>query len=210
MSSLRSVRSERSEPEKLDEPPALHLHAMDNLRFIRETMESAASFTAVPGWGQVIIGVLAIVTAVIASNQTKASNWVITWIVLACISLVIAVISMNRKAKRSKTTLLSRPGKNFAVSCSPPMIAAALLTLNLCQSGNFRVLPGMWLLLYGTGVITGGAFSVKIVPVMGLCFMILGAIAIFFPPGFGNIFMATGFGLLHIIFGFIIARRYGG
>lgn len=207
MSSLRSIRSE---PTKLDEPPALHLHAMDNLKFIRETMESAASFTAVPGWGQVIIGVLAIITSVIASRQVKPSDWVITWIVLACVSLVIAVISMNRKAKRSETILLSRPGKNFAVSCSPPMIAAALLTLNLCQSGNFRVLPGMWLLLYGTGVITGGAFSVKIVPVMGLCFMILGTIAIFSPVGFGNIFMAIGFGVLHIIFGVIIARRYGG
>jgi hypothetical protein len=207
MSSIDSVRSEQT---KLDEPPALHLHAMDNLKFIRETMESAASFTAVPGWGQVIIGVLAIITAVIASKQTSQGNWVITWIALACISLVIAIISMNRKAKRSKTILLSKPGKNFAVSCSPPMIAAALLTLNLAQSGNFRVLPGMWLLLYGTGVITGGAFSVKIVPVMGLCFMILGTVAIFFPQGFGNIFMATGFGLFHIIFGVIIARRYGG
>jgi hypothetical protein len=207
MSSLRSVRSESA---KLDEPPALHLHAMDNLKFIRETMESAASFTAVPGWGQVVIGVLAIITSVIASRQAKPSDWVITWIILASVSLVIAVISMNRKAKRSKTILLSRPGKNFAVSCSPPMIAAALLTLNLSQSGNFRVLPGMWLLLYGTGIITGGAFSVKVVPVMGICFMSLGAIAIFSPASFGNVFMAMGFGLLHIIFGVIIARRYGG
>lgn len=207
MSSLRSVRSE---PPKSDEPPALHLHAMDNLKFIRETMESAASFTAVPGWGQVIIGVLAIFTAVVASRQAKASDWVVTWIVLASVSLIIAVISMNRKAKRSETILLSRPGKNFAVSCSPPMIAAALLTLNLYQNGNFRALPGMWLLLYGTGVITGGAFSVKIVPVMGVCFMIIGTIALFSPASLGNIFMAIGFGLLHIIFGFIIARRYGG
>ncbi|KAF0239805.1 MAG: hypothetical protein FD167_4313 [bacterium] len=207
MSSLRSVRSE---PPKSDEPPALHLHAMDNLKFIRETMESAASFTAVPGWGQVIIGILAMFTAAVASRQTKASDWVITWIVLASVSLVIAVISMNRKAKRSETILLSRPGKNFVVSCSPPMIAAALLTLNLCQNNNFRVLPGMWLLLYGTGVITGGAFSVKIVPVMGVCFMIVGTIALFSPDSLGNIFMALGFGLLHIIFGFIIARRYGG
>lgn len=207
MSSLRSVGPELP---KSDEPPSLHLHAMDNLKFIRETMESAASFTAVPGWGQVIIGVLAIITSVIASQQNKPSNWVITWIVLACVSLVIALISMNRKAKRSETILLSRPGKNFAVSCSPPMIAAALLTLNLCQHGNFRILPGMWLLLYGTGVITGGAFSVKIVPVMGICFMSLGIIALFSPSSLGNVFMGLGFGLLHIIFGFIIARRYGG
>lgn len=207
MSSLRSVRSETT---KQDEPPALHLHAMDNLKFIRDTMESAASFTAVPGWGQVVIGGLALVTAYLAKGQAISSKWVITWVISASIALAIAIFSMSWKAKAANIPLFSRPGQKFALSCSPPLLAAALLTLNLCKSGNFAVLPGMWLLLYGTGIITGGAFSVKVVPVMGICFMVLGTIAVFSPGHWENIFMAIGFGLFHIIFGLIIAWRYGG
>src|SRR5437868_817779 len=97
-----------------DQPPALHDRAIDNLRYIRETMERASAFTAV------------------------------------------------------------------------------------------------WLLLYGTGVVTGGMYSVSVVPVMGICFMLLGAVALFAPASFGNWLLAAGFGGLHIIFGSIIARKYGG
>ena len=62
----------------------------------------------------------------------------------------------------------------------------------------------------GTAVITGGAFSVSIVPVMGLSFLALGALEIFAPAAWVNYFMAAGFGGLHIVFGGIIARRHGG
>jgi len=207
---MSTIRPVRSQTEKDSEPPALHLHAMDNLKFIRETMESAASFTAVPGWGQVIIGALAVITAYLANQQTNPNYWLITWISLAALALIIALISMQQKAKVSKIPLFSRPGQKFALSCSPPMLAAAILTLSLYNNSNFALLPGMWLLLYGAGIITGGAFSVKVVPVMGICFMVLGLVAVFSPAAWGNAFMALGFGLLHIVFGLIIARRYGG
>ena len=193
-----------------DEPPALHARAMDNLRFIRETMERASSFTAVPGWGGVMMGVTALCAAVVAAQQTSVRSWLTTWMVEAFLAFLIGGWAMDRKARRAETPLLSGPGRKFALSFSPPMIVGALLTAALYRAGLTSAIPGTWLLLYGTAVVTGGAFSVKVVPVMGLCFMALGAVALFSPGGWSNALMAVGFGLLHIIFGVYIARRHGG
>jgi hypothetical protein len=191
-------------------PPALHDRAMDNLRFIRETMERAGSFTAVPGWGGAIMGLTALGASVVAAQQTTRNLWLGTWLVEALLALVIGGWAMDRKARRAETPLLSGPGRKFALSYSPPILVGVLLTIILYRAGMASTLPGMWLLLYGTAVVTGGAFSVKIVPVMGLCFMLLGAAALFAPAAWGNYFMAAGFGGLQIIFGIIIARRHGG
>ena len=191
-------------------PPALHDRAIDNLRYIRETMERASAFTAVPGWGQVAIGLTAIVATFVAARQATPRGWLGVWIAEAIISLLIAGWLMDRKARRLGVPLLSGPGRKVVFSLSPPMIVGALLTVALFRAGLTGVIPPMWLLLYGTGVITGGMFSVNVVPVMGVCFMLLGAIGLFVPPATENWLMAAGFGGLHIVFGCIIARKYGG
>ena len=193
-----------------EEPVELHEHAMDNLRFIRETMERAGSFTAVPGWGGVIMGLTALMGALLASRASSVEAWLATWLVDAVISIVIAGWAITRKARAAMTPLFSAPGRKFALSFTPPLLVGALLTIVLYRSGLIEALPGMWLLLYGTGIVTGGAFSVKVVPVMGLCFMLAGGLALFCPASWGNWFMAAGFGGLHITFGILIARRYGG
>lgn len=193
-----------------EEPPALHDRAMDNLRFIRETMERATAFTAVPGWGQVSIGVTALFAAIVAAQQATREAWLAVWFIEALASLAIAGWAMHRKARAASTPLLSQPGRKLAINFSPPMFVGALLTVFFWRAGLSGHLPAMWLMLYGAGVVTGGAFSVRPVPVMGLCFMALGAGALFCPAAWGDYFMAAGFGGLHIIFGLHIARRYGG
>jgi hypothetical protein len=191
-------------------PPALHERAMDNLRYIRETMERASAFTGIPGWGQVAIGVTALASASIAARQPSFKAWLAVWIAEAVVSLLIAGWSMDRKARAAQMPLLSGPGRKVAFSLSPPIFVGAVLTVALYQAGLTSAIPGVWLLLYGTGVVTGGMFSVRVVPIMGLCFMGLGAVTLFAPPALANWFMAAGFGGLHMVFGVIIARRYGG
>ncbi|HZS06614.1 MAG TPA: hypothetical protein VFD58_17385 [Blastocatellia bacterium] len=196
--------------ESHSDPPALHDRAMDNLRFIRETMERASSFTAVPGWGMVVIGVTALGAAYVAARRVWFGSWVKTWIIEAFIAFVIAAVTIARKARGQNESLMSGPARKLVLSLSPPWLAAVLLTLLLSRAQLFNGIPGMWLLLYGTGVVTGGAFSVRVVPVMGLGFMALGAVALFSPVEWADWLMAAGFGGLHIGFGIIIARRYGG
>src|SRR5947208_4095951 len=196
--------------QKPETPPALHDRAIDNLRYIRETMERASAFTAVPGWGQVAIGLSAIAAAYVAAHQATPRAWLGVWLAEAIISLLIAGWLMDRKARKLGVPLFSGPGRKVVFSLSPPMVVGALLTVVLFRAGLVRAIPGMWLLLYGTGVVTGGMFSVGVVPVMGVCFMVMGAAGLFVPEAWGNWLMAAGFGGLHIVFGSIIARKYGG
>jgi hypothetical protein len=190
--------------------PALHARAMDNLSFIRSTMERATAFTAVPGWGGVAMGVTALVATALAYESRSPREWLAVWLSASIIALSIGGWSMTLKARRAGTSVFSYSGRRFVLSYVPPLAVGVLLTLVLVRAGLYSALPGTWLLLYGTGVVTGGAFSVRIVPLMGLCFMALGATALLAPPGWGEWLLAAGFGGLHIIFGLIIARRYGG
>jgi hypothetical protein len=183
---------------------------MDNLSFIRSTMERATAFTAVPGWGGVAMGVTALMAAALADNHAVDREWLSVWLGASALALAIGGWAMAVKARRAGTSVFSYSGRRFVLSYVPPLAVGALLTLVLVRADLYAALPGTWLLLYGTGVVTGGAYSVRVVPIMGLCFMALGAVALLAPPGWGEWLMVVGFGGLHIIFGLIIARRYGG
>ncbi len=195
-------------------PPAeefpLQDRAIENLRFIRDTMERAGAFTGVPGWGGVGMGVTALLAAWVAHQQPTVERWLLTWLAEGWLAFAIGGMAMVRKASAGDTPLTSRPGRRFALAYSPPILVGGLLTLALYRAGLTSMLPAVWLLLYGAGVMTGGALSVPIVPVMGACFIVLGTLALFVPASWGDPLMAAGFGLLHMGFGAWIARRYGG
>jgi len=189
---------------------ALHEHAADNLRFIRETMERSAAFTAVPGWGGVAMGTTALGAAILASRQPSAERWLMVWFAEAALACFVGAVALVRKAGATQVPLDGGPSRRFALGFAPPILAAAALTALLYQRGLIDALPGCWLLLYGTAVITGGVVSVRVVPLMGAAFMALGLGAMFGPAGWGDWYLAVGFGGLQVLFGSIIARRYGG
>lgn len=183
---------------------------MDNLRFIRATMERAGVLTAFPGLGQVLIGLSALAAAAVASRMKTEDAWLLTWIVEAVLSILIGWATMARKARLLNVPLFNQAGRRFALSFSLPIVVGMLLTVVLYRASSFAPMPGTWLLLYGTAVATGGAFSVSIVPVMGYSFMGAGVLALFAPPGWRDVMLAIAFGGLHVVFGFLIARRHGG
>ena len=95
-------------------------HAIDDLRFIRETMESAASFTAVPGWGGVTIGITALAAAVVASLRPQVEWWVGVWGFEALCAFAVGASAIFWKARKVQTPLLSRPGRKAVLGLSPP------------------------------------------------------------------------------------------
>lgn len=208
-SARRASNPAQRAPRGASEPVALGDRAMDDLRFIRRTMEQGPAFTGVPGWGGVAMGISAVAAATVASAQQSSGAWLTVWLVEAAVAVAIGVWAIRRKARRAGVSLRSAAGRRFALSFLPPALAGAVVTVALLRAGNLALVPGTWLLLYGTAVVTAGTYSVKVVPVTGLCFMALGTAAVF-APAWGNALLAAGFGGLHIIFGLHIARKHGG
>ncbi len=207
MAKPNAIRRERAEP---GEPVNISERAEENLRFIRETMERSTSFTAVPGYGGMLMGVTAVAAAFIASQQIYLRNWLFVWLAEAFLAFAIGLLAMWQKSKIADQSLFSTPAKKFAFGFTPSLIAGVAITLGLWRYEQYEIMAPVWMLCYGASVVTGGAFSVRIVPRLGWLFIALGAAAFALPAAYGNYLMAASFGLLHIVFGVIIARRYGG
>ncbi len=207
MVKLNAARKNDREPKG---PPNIGDRAIDNLQFIRETMERSTHFTAVPGYGGILMGVTAVAAAFIANSQVYLRDSLMTWLIEAGLAFAIGLLAMWQKSKIGGQSLFSAPARKFAMSFAPPLIVGVAIVLGLWRYGDYYAMPAVCMLCYGAAVVCGGAFSVKVVPIMGWCFIVLGAAAFTLPSNYGNLMMGASFGGLHIIFGAIIARRYGG
>jgi hypothetical protein len=194
----------------LQRPRSISSQATDDLTFIRATMERSSTFTAVPGIGGMVIGVIALVAAAVAARQATADRWLVTWLAAASVAVAVELVAMMRKAHRAGITLTGMAARRFALGIAAPVVAGAAITYELWAVRNFTVMTPTWLLLYGAGALTGGMFSVPVVRAIGICFMTTGIAAILTPPEWADVWLAVGFGGLHIVFGAYIARYHGG
>lgn len=206
MGSISPIRKE----EVRDQPINIGDRAIDNVRFIREMMERSSSFTAVPGYGGMLMGATAVVAAYIASQQVYLRDWLIVWLTEACLAAAIGILAMWQKSRIAGESLMSAPARKFAFGFAAPLISGIVITLGLWRNERYELMAPVWMLSYGAAVVTGGAFSVRAVPVMGWLFIAFGAVSFVLPAVYSNYAMLASFGILHIVFGAIIARRYGG
>ena len=196
--------------EEIRKPVNIGGRAEENLRFIRDTMERSASFTAVPGYGGILMGATAVAAAVISNMQIQVENAMAVWLGEAFLAFAIGLLAMWQKSKIGGQSLTSAPARKFALSFLPPLVAGTAIVLGLWRYEQYYVLAPVCMLTYGAAIACGGAFSVRVVPILGWCFIVLGAIAFLLPSTYQNLMMALSFGFLHIVFGAIIARKYGG
>jgi hypothetical protein len=196
--------------DRVNAPEPMSGRAAENLRFIRQAMERTTTFTSIPGKGGVAMGVVALAASLVAARQPTPDRWLATWLIAATVAAILGLIAMAHKARVSGATLTGATARRFAIGMAAPFVAGAAITFELWTVRNFTVMAPSWLLLYGAGVLTGGIFSVPVVRAIGACFMALGIAAIVAPPEWGNLWLAIGFGGLHVAFGIYIARNHGG
>jgi hypothetical protein len=156
------------------------------------------------------MGAVGVVAAIEGARQPMGERWLAGWLTAAVVAFAIGVVAMRRKAAQAGVPLRGSLARRFAMGLTAPLAAGAALTAGLSSAGNWSLLPSVWLLLYGAGVVTGGILSVPTVLVMGLCFMVLGAVAMATPPAWGDLWLGIGFGFVQICFGLYIARKHGG
>lgn len=200
----------RREPVGSPSPDSLGGRAADHLRYIRETMESAATFTAVPGWGMVAMGASAFVAAGVAATVDRTTPWLVVWLADAVFAFAFGAWALRRKARAAGQRAWRGAGRRFVLALAPPLVAAAALTWPVFVTAGAQTTGAAWLLLYGAAVVAGGAHSVRAVPLLGACFMVLGATTLALPAGWIDAALAAGFGGLHVAFGLVVARRHGG
>lgn len=193
------------------EPAFLHERALDDLRYIRSAVENAGPFTAVSGVGGVLMGTIGLAaTALAAYEVARPERWLSIWIAAAVVAAIAGVFGMVRKSRSTGASLLSGPARRFALAFFPAIAVGGALTVALAMRGTYDLLPPLWLLLYGVAVTASGAFSVRVVPFMGLALLSIGVVAFFVPFAFANLLLGAGFGLVHVAGGLVIIRRYGG
>src|SRR5687768_3827085 len=200
--------STRVMPER--QPRSISSKAADDLTFIRSAMERSSAFTAIPGAGGVVMGVIGLLAAVVGARQPTPDRWLGSWLVAAFVAFFVALAAMTWKARRAGLTLTGTNARRFALGITAPLVAGAAITYELWAVRSFTVMAPAWLLLYGAGVLAGGMFSVPVVRAVGVCFMAAGIAAVLTPPEWGNVWLAIGFGGLHVGFGAYIARKHGG
>jgi hypothetical protein len=195
---------------KKTEPTPIDFGAVENLRYIRSTIEAAHTFTTVPGKGCIAMGITALVAVGLESIPSLASYWLAIWVGAAIVACCSALWFMEQKARAQGLSLRRAVAKRFFMTLAPAFIAGAILTAALLGSVDRELITGVWLLLYGTGLAACGLFAIPAVFTAGLAFMGLGTATLWLPPGSAHIVLALGFGAIHLALGTAIVRHHGG
>jgi hypothetical protein len=191
---------------------ALDSHALGTLNYIRASIDAAGAF-AVPGTAGIAMGAVGMVAAGIASIPALSRYWLIIWLVAAAVAAALGVVLVARHSSGAALALYRGPARRFVLCLCPALLAGGLLTAVLCQVGEARLVPGVWLLLYGSAVLTAALMTapamMRLVGMMGGLFVVCGALAFEVSPDWHNLILGGSFGLLHLVFGYLIGRIDG-
>ncbi len=191
-------------------PVSLHSRAIADLRFIRDTMAGTAAYTAFSGLGLFIIGLGALLAGFLAEREAGVTSRLGIWVADAAVSIAIGCVTSILKARAADQPLFAGPIRKFSLSFAPAIVAGGVLTWVMLGTASQGLLPGIWLLLYGVGLVSASTLSIRVVSAAGVVFFFLGALALTALAPWSEFVLWAGFAALHIAMGTVIWRRHGG
>jgi len=192
------------------EPTPIGAGAVENLRYIRDTIAAAGTFTTVPGKGCIGMGITALIASGLESIPRLAPSWLPIWVGAAIMACAVALFFMEEKAKAQGLSLRRAVARRFFMTLVPAFVAGGVLTAALVHEVGRNSITGLWLLLYGAGLAACGVFAIPAVLAAGLAFMALGTVALGLPASWAPGILALGFGGVHIVLGVIVLKDHGG
>jgi hypothetical protein len=196
-------------PIHSEAPVAIESSALGTLAYIRASIESSSSMH-VPGMAGIVMGVIGLLAAIVVSLPRWAAHWLGIWLAAAAVAFLLGGALVARQIVQRGHTRYLGPARKFLLCLCPALFAGAMLTLVFVSAGMTNVIPGMWLLLYGCAVLSASTVTIagiaKLICIMGALFVALGMITFALPTMAHTAMLGLGFGVLHVIFGFLIGR----
>jgi hypothetical protein len=184
--------------------------AAEHLKYIRNTIEAAQTFTTIPGKGCVAMGAAALVAATLETIPSLAGHWLPIWLTAAVLAAAIALYFMAEKARLQGVSLRRAVATRFFLTLAPAFAAGGILTVALMDQVGRDSIAGIWLLLYGVGIAACGLFSIPVVLIAGFAFMGFGTVALAAPAAWAPFLLGAGFGGIHLVLGALVMRDHGG
>ncbi len=191
-------------------PIDIQKHAQDNLSFIRGAMERAERVSAVSGAGAMAMGGIALVAMAVAATVGAFAEQLMVWIATAFAAGLAGVLGSALKARQNDLTLFGDPGRRFLLCLIPALLVGAVLSAALLPTPQLVLLPSLWMMLYGTGVLAAGTYAAPPVMYMGGAFIVTGLFAHALPWEWSNVLLGMSFGGLHLVFGYQVYKHHGG
>src|SRR5487761_606791 len=188
---------------------AMDRHALGTLNYIRASIDAAGAL-AVPGTAGTAMGAVGLVAAGVASVPALSGHWLLIWLAAAAVGAGLGVILVARHRSGVGLPLYRGPARRFVLSLCPALLAGGVLTAVLLQVGEARLIPGVWLLLYGCAVLSATLMTapamMRLLGAMGALFVVCGAVAFEVSPRWHNVLLGGDYGLLHVVFRFLNRR----
>jgi hypothetical protein len=181
-------------------------HAVATLRYIRASMDAAAS-VAVPGSAGIAMGSIGVLATVASSTPGLREYWLGVWLMAAAIGGGVGFALMTRPASLRGLSLTGTPLRKFALGLFPALLGGAVMTAVHWTGGNMHAIPGTWLLFYGCALISASVSATRMIALMGASFVLLGLVALLAPERAQMLLLGAGFGGLHVLFGVLIGRN---
>jgi len=198
--------------------------ALERMDEIRRISERTTLYTVLPGVPAVVGGLLALAGCagtwamvrslefadILARSYSTQIGFCVMWTLLGLLAIVQDIVLTSRSARRSGVQAMTRPGKFAALSLSPSVLVAVVLTVKFLLDLQIQYIAPVWMMCYGTGVYAAGLFSVRLPRLLGLAFVVAGTATVLYLENLDILMTALSFGLLHIVFGVEVLRRARG